>query len=223
MGHRTHRTHTVVSPRLNNGVHVRGSAGTAFSADRPARRHRQSAPVGRGRLPGDQGTGNCKHPVKPHRARTPNRPGQNCAATLSTGTGHYLNGVTATITKNSVGEIAVAVIGISVRTLIPLVQHLSANLKLLAEEVIRDGSTSLRVASPPLSPVRTSRQLPASPLWPNLSAEVQTQIARTLAVLMRRMRPPCDGGRHHFGLPRNSSGIRPCKVGRRSCGSVRER
>ena len=31
---------------------------------------------------------------------------------------------------------------ISVRTLIPLVQHLSANLKLLAEEVIRDDSTS---------------------------------------------------------------------------------
>jgi hypothetical protein len=50
-----------------------------------------------------------------------------------------------------------------------------------------------RVASPPLSPVRASRQLPASPLWPNLSAEAQTQIARTLVVLMRRMRPPRDG------------------------------
>lgn len=48
-----------------------------------------------------------------------------------------------------------------------------------------------RVASPPLSiPARTSRQLPASTLWPNLSAEAQAQIARTLAVLMRRMRPP---------------------------------
>ena len=31
---------------------------------------------------------------------------------------------------------------ISVRTLIPLMQHLSANLALLAEEVIRDGSSS---------------------------------------------------------------------------------
>jgi hypothetical protein len=31
---------------------------------------------------------------------------------------------------------------ISARTLIPLVQHLSANLALLAEEVIRDGSSS---------------------------------------------------------------------------------
>jgi hypothetical protein len=36
---------------------------------------------------------------------------------------------------------------ISVRTLIPLMQHLSANLALLAEEVIRDGSSSpFRVA-----------------------------------------------------------------------------
>ena len=31
---------------------------------------------------------------------------------------------------------------ISIRTLIPLVQHLSANLALLTEEVIRDGSSS---------------------------------------------------------------------------------
>jgi hypothetical protein len=50
-----------------------------------------------------------------------------------------------------------------------------------------------RVASPPLSmPVGTSRQLPmALPrLWPNLSAETQTQIARTLAELMRRIQAP---------------------------------
>jgi hypothetical protein len=50
-----------------------------------------------------------------------------------------------------------------------------------------------RVASPPLSiPGGTSRQLPmALPrLWPNLSAETQTQIARTLAELMRRIQPP---------------------------------
>jgi hypothetical protein len=38
---------------------------------------------------------------------------------------------------------AVAVLPrISVRTLIPLAQHLSANLAVLAEEVIRDGSSS---------------------------------------------------------------------------------
>ena len=30
-------------------------------------------------------------------------------------------------------------------------------------------------------------------LWPNLSAETQTQIARTLAELMRRIRPPRGG------------------------------
>jgi hypothetical protein len=54
---------------------------------------------------------------------------------------------------------------------------------------------SRRVASPPLSlPAHTSHQMPASALWPNLSAEAQTQIARTLAVLMRRMRP-ARGGR----------------------------
>jgi hypothetical protein len=29
--------------------------------------------------------------------------------------------------------------------------------------------------------------------WPSLSAETQTQIARTLAELMRRMRPPRGG------------------------------
>jgi len=40
------------------------------------------------------------------------------------------------------GELASDLPRISVRTLIPLVQHLSANLTLLAEEVIRDGSTS---------------------------------------------------------------------------------
>jgi hypothetical protein len=53
-----------------------------------------------------------------------------------------------------------------------------------------------RVASPPLSmPAGSSRQLPmALPrLWPNLSAETQTQIARTLAVLMQRMRPSRGG------------------------------
>ena len=52
-----------------------------------------------------------------------------------------------------------------------------------------------RVASPPLSiPAGSSRQLPmAAPrLWPNLSAETQTQIARTLAELMRRIQPPRD-------------------------------
>lgn len=53
-----------------------------------------------------------------------------------------------------------------------------------------------RVASPPLSmPAGSCRRLPmALPrLWPNLSAETQTQIARTLAVLMQRMRPPRGG------------------------------
>jgi hypothetical protein len=53
-----------------------------------------------------------------------------------------------------------------------------------------------RVASPPVSiPAGASRQLlMALPrLWPNLSAETQTQIARTLAVLMQRMRPPRGG------------------------------
>ena len=55
-----------------------------------------------------------------------------------------------------------------------------------------------RVASPPLPiPTGASHQLPmALPrLWPNLSAETQTQIARTLAELMRRIEPPRGRGR----------------------------
>jgi hypothetical protein len=53
-----------------------------------------------------------------------------------------------------------------------------------------------RVASPPLSiPASSSGQFPMElpRPWPNLSAETQTQIARTLAELMRRMRPPRGG------------------------------
>jgi hypothetical protein len=53
-----------------------------------------------------------------------------------------------------------------------------------------------RVASPPPSiPAGSSHRL-ATGLprpWPNLSAETQTQIARMLAELMRRMRPPRRG------------------------------
>ena len=59
-----------------------------------------------------------------------------------------------------------------------------------------------RVASPPLPiPAGASRQLPmALPrLWPNLSAETQTQIARTLAELMRRIHPPRGGQGREIG------------------------
>jgi hypothetical protein len=52
-----------------------------------------------------------------------------------------------------------------------------------------------RVASPPLIPAAKINPLPAAPahLWLNLSPETQTQIARALAELMRRMRPPRGG------------------------------
>ena len=48
-----------------------------------------------------------------------------------------------------------------------------------------------RVASPPLSPAVRITRLPAAPprLWPDLSPETQTQIARILADLLRRMLP----------------------------------
>ena len=48
-----------------------------------------------------------------------------------------------------------------------------------------------RVASPPLIPAITINRVPAAPprLWPNLSPETQTQIARILAELLRRMLP----------------------------------
>jgi hypothetical protein len=87
---------------------------------------------------------------------------------------------------------------ISIRTLIPLVQHLSANLALLAEEVIRDGSSSPSASRCVSTTADTRRRIPpaadgASALWPNLSAETQTQIARTLAELMRRIQPPRGG------------------------------
>jgi hypothetical protein len=59
-----------------------------------------------------------------------------------------------------------------------------------------------RVASPPL-PIRAgaSRQLPVAlpRLWPNLSAETQAQIARTLAELMRRIQPPRGGRGREIG------------------------
>ena len=92
---------------------------------------------------------------------------------------------------------------ISARTLIPLVQHLSANLSLLAEKVIRDDpptpSRSRCVST--AANVGKSTRLPMADiprLWPNLSTETQTQIAQILAELLRRMqadpaRPEGDG------------------------------
>jgi hypothetical protein len=46
-----------------------------------------------------------------------------------------------------------------------------------------------RVASPPLIPAAKFNRLPSARPWPNLSPEVQTQIARILAELLRRMLP----------------------------------
>jgi hypothetical protein len=48
-----------------------------------------------------------------------------------------------------------------------------------------------RVASPPLIPAAEINRLSAAGphLWPNLSPEVQAQIARILAGLLRRMLP----------------------------------
>jgi hypothetical protein len=49
---------------------------------------------------------------------------------------------------------------ISVRTLIPLVQHLSANLALLADEVIRDDSTSSSASRCVSTTVDMRRRIP---------------------------------------------------------------
>ena len=48
-----------------------------------------------------------------------------------------------------------------------------------------------RVASPPSIPTAKIDRVPVAPpyLWPNLSPETQTQIARILAELLRRMLP----------------------------------
>jgi hypothetical protein len=59
-----------------------------------------------------------------------------------------------------------------------------------------------RVASPPVSrPAGRPRQLLMAPprLWPNLSPETQTQIARTLVELMRRIHPPRGGRGREIG------------------------
>jgi hypothetical protein len=59
-----------------------------------------------------------------------------------------------------------------------------------------------RFASPPLPiPAGASRELPMvlPRLWPNLSAETQAQIARTLAELMRRIQPPRGGRGREIG------------------------
>jgi hypothetical protein len=82
---------------------------------------------------------------------------------------------------------------ISARTLIPLMQHLSASLSLLDEKVIRDDppTASSRVAYRPLPTLaihpsgRPTADIPR--LWPNLSTATQTQIAQILATLLRRM------------------------------------
>ncbi|MDF0582070.1 hypothetical protein [Bradyrhizobium yuanmingense] len=76
---------------------------------------------------------------------------------------------------------------ISARTLIPLMQHLSASLGLLDEKVIRDdpptASRSRCVST--AADVGKSADIPR--LWPNLSTATQTQIAQILATLLRRM------------------------------------
>lgn len=93
---------------------------------------------------------------------------------------------------------------VSARTLIPLMQHfqhLSASLSLLDEKVIRDdprtASRSRCVSTP--ADVSKSTQPPTHGiprLWPNLSSATQTQIAQTIAELMRRMQAiPGTSGR----------------------------
>lgn len=53
-----------------------------------------------------------------------------------------------------------------------------------------------RVASlSPSTPACASGRLASSRLWPNLSAETQTQLAQLLAQLMRRMQPADDATR----------------------------
>jgi hypothetical protein len=65
---------------------------------------------------------------------------------------------------------------ISVRTLIPLVQHLSANLALLAEEVIRDGSSSSSASRCVSTSIETRRQTP--PASDGASAPLAEPLAR---------------------------------------------
>jgi hypothetical protein len=65
---------------------------------------------------------------------------------------------------------------ISVRTLIPLGQHLSANLALLAEAVIRDGNTSPSASRCVSTAVDTSRLIP--PACDGTSAPMAEPVGR---------------------------------------------
>ncbi|MGY3614099.1 hypothetical protein [Bradyrhizobium sp. USDA 10063] len=82
---------------------------------------------------------------------------------------------------------------ISVRTLIPLMQHLGASLNLLDEKVIRDDpptASRSRCVSTPADVGKSTRPSDgrhSAPVWPNLSTATQTQIAQILATLLRRM------------------------------------
>ncbi len=80
---------------------------------------------------------------------------------------------------------------VSVRTLLPLAQHLAAKITASAQKGIGHGQTR------PFAPgggssgtlhLNRSRTIPPRP-WPSLPPETQTQMAQLLAELLRRMHP----------------------------------
>jgi hypothetical protein len=94
---------------------------------------------------------------------------------------------------------------ISVRTLIPLVQHLSANLALLAEEVIRDDPTRAS-GSGCVSTTASSMPLPAvGKKSPAPMAEPAGRHAKAGGAGRRRVDPPNAGCRR-----RSRKGDGPC-------------
>jgi hypothetical protein len=95
---------------------------------------------------------------------------------------------------------------ISVRRLIPLVQHLSANLALLAEEVIRDGSSSPSASRCVSTTVDTRRRVPPA------SDGASAPLAEPLHRDANADRPDaCGANEANTTAPRRArKGDRPC-------------
>jgi len=95
---------------------------------------------------------------------------------------------------------------ISVRTLIPLVQHLSANLALLAEEVIRDGSSRPSASRCVSTSVNARRRIPPA------SDGASAPLAEPLRRDTNADRPnACGADEANTAAPRRArKGDRPC-------------
>ncbi|MBQ0819542.1 hypothetical protein KBI52_04815 [Microvirga sp. HBU67558] len=80
---------------------------------------------------------------------------------------------------------------VSIRTLLPLAQHLATMITASEQRVIHHGPTLSLEPEARFSDQAAPAPLSAPPIrpWPNLPTETQTQMAQLLAELVRRMHP----------------------------------